>query len=72
MNASSSWPLAGHRAVCCLLGHLGVNSDPVYRAPITAWFRLHLMCDETARSLFAGLSCALCTDPNWQVKKKGF
>jgi len=61
-----------NRKASGFLGHLGVNSDPVYRAPITAWFRLHLMCDETARSLFAGLSCALCIDPTWQVKKMGF
>ncbi|MFT3926653.1 MAG: hypothetical protein QM778_29180 [Myxococcales bacterium] len=43
-----------------------------YRGPATAWFRLHLMNDQTARSTFYGSSCGLCSDPKWTVKKKNF
>jgi hypothetical protein len=43
----------------------------VLREPITAWFRLHLMGDESARSSFYGPSCKYCTDANWQVQRKG-
>ena len=43
-----------------------------YRGPATAWFRLHLMGDESARSLFYGASCGLCSDSTWDVQKKDF
>lgn len=36
-----------------------------YRGPITAWFRLHLMGDQSAVSLFYGEGCDLCTDTHW-------
>jgi hypothetical protein len=39
-------------------------------APSTAWFRLHLMCDESARPLFYGASCTLCSDAKWTVQRK--
>jgi hypothetical protein len=42
-----------------------------YRGPATAWFRLHLMGDESARDMFYGSSCELCTDPSWTVQRKG-
>jgi len=42
-----------------------------YRGPATAWLRLHLMGDETARSLFYGPSCGLCSDAMWTVDTKG-
>ena len=42
-----------------------------YRGPATAWFRLHLMGDESARSLFYGASCGLCADTTWSVQRKG-
>jgi hypothetical protein len=41
-----------------------------YRGPATAWLRLKLMGDETARPMFYGPSCTLCTDPNWTVTTK--
>jgi hypothetical protein len=41
-----------------------------YRGPATAWFRLHLMDDESARALFYGESCGLCTDAGWEVQSK--
>jgi Chlorophyllase enzyme len=41
-----------------------------YRGPSTAWFRLHLMGDESARSLFYGASCGLCGDSSWTVQRK--
>jgi predicted dienelactone hydrolase len=42
-----------------------------YRGPATAWFRLHLMGDESARALFYGESCGLCSDSSWSVERKG-
>jgi hypothetical protein len=49
-----------------------LGGNPGYLAPTTAWFRLHLMCDDTARPLFYGTSCTLCTDAmNWTVQRKG-
>jgi hypothetical protein len=57
-----------------LLGadHIGsaIGDITGYRGPATAWFRLHLMGDETARSLFYGASCGLCTDAAWTVQRK--
>jgi len=48
-----------------------IGSIGDYRGPATAWFRLHLMGDESARRLFYGASCDLCTSSNWQVQRKG-
>ena len=42
-----------------------------YRGPSTAWFRLHLMNDDSARDMFYGASCGLCEDATWLVMKKG-
>jgi predicted dienelactone hydrolase len=42
-----------------------------YRGPATAWFRLHLMGDESARGSFYGDSCSLCNDSSWAVQRKG-
>jgi hypothetical protein len=41
-----------------------------FRGPTTAWFRLHLMGDENARSLFYGAGCGLCTNAAWTVQRK--
>ncbi len=41
-----------------------------YRGPATAWMRLQLMGDETARAMFYGSSCTLCADPSWTVTSK--
>ena len=43
---------------------------PKYRGPMLAWFRLHLVGDETYRSMFYGPSCGLCADSRWIVKRK--
>jgi hypothetical protein len=48
---------------------IGTISD--YRGPATAWFRLHLMNDESARDLFYGAGCELCSNPAWVVQRKG-
>jgi hypothetical protein len=49
-----------------------LGGNPGYLAPTTAWFRLHLMCDDSARPMFYGQSCTLCTDTaNWTVQRKG-
>jgi hypothetical protein len=42
-----------------------------YRGPMTAWFRLHLMGDENARSLFYGANCGLCTSTAWTEQRRG-
>lgn len=36
-----------------------------FRGPATAWFRWHLMGDTTARSVFVGANCGLCTSNQW-------
>ncbi len=41
-----------------------------YRGPMTAWFRLHLMNDQSAKPLFYGASCGLCSDAQWTVERK--
>lgn len=48
-----------------------VGDGGAYRGPSTAWFRYHLMKDETARSTFYGRSCGLCTSTLWSVQRKG-
>jgi hypothetical protein len=48
-----------------------IGSIGGYRGPATAWFRLHLMGDESARSLFYGDACGLCSDSTWDVQRKG-
>jgi hypothetical protein len=37
----------------------------MFKAPLTAWFRWHLLGDTTARGMFVGESCGLCNDPVW-------
>jgi hypothetical protein len=48
----------------------GTNDITDYRRPATAWFRLHLMGDESGRGLFYGPDCELCTDSGWIVQQK--
>jgi hypothetical protein len=43
---------------------------PLYRRPLTAWFRYHLMLDINARSLFYGANCQLCVTTTWVVQRK--
>lgn len=44
---------------------------PLYRRPLTAWFRYHLMLDANARTVFYGTNCQLCAVPTaWVVQKK--
>jgi predicted dienelactone hydrolase len=47
----------------------GTQTD--WLAPSTAWFRLWLMCDESARPMFYGPTCTVCTDSKWTVQRKG-
>lgn len=42
-----------------------------YRGPSTAWLRYHLMEDQNAESTFYGSNCSLCSDRNWDVRRKG-
>jgi len=53
--------------------HLGsaLGNISGYRGPATAWFRYHLMNDSSARAMFYGDDCTLCTDPQWTVQTKG-
>jgi hypothetical protein len=48
-----------------------IGSINGYRAPATAWFRYHLMCDELARPVFYD-RCLLCSDPDWTVLTKNW
>lgn len=48
-----------------------VGDGGAYRGPSTAWFRYHLMKDDTARSTFSGRFCGLCTSTLWSVQRKG-
>ncbi len=48
----------------------GGDAGPDIRFYATAWLRLHLMGDESARGLFYGMECGLCKDPKWQVERK--
>jgi len=52
--------------------HVTVSLDGLatYREVMLAWYRLHLMGDETFRSKFYGAGCGLCTDTAWQVQRK--
>ena len=43
---------------------------PLYRRPVTAWLRYHLMLDNSARGWFYGASCVLCTNAFWRVQQK--
>ena len=49
----------------------GTGNISGFRGPATAWFRYHLMGDQSARSLFYGASCGLCTNSGWTVQRKG-
>jgi hypothetical protein len=46
------------------------GSQTDWLAPATAWFRLFLMCDQSARPMFYGTDCTLCTDTKWTVQTK--
>jgi hypothetical protein len=49
-----------------------LGGNPGYLAPTTAWFRLHLMCDDSAKPMFYGPTCTVCADTtNWTVQRKG-
>ncbi len=53
-------------------GHfVPVGDGGEFRGPTTAWFRFQLMNDQNAASVFLGKNCELCTDSNWEVRKKG-
>lgn len=64
-NTPTFW---GHRLGS---GHNDPLFDaPLYRRPLTAWFRYHLMLDTNAGALFYGANCQLCTHTSWVVQKK--
>jgi predicted dienelactone hydrolase len=46
------------------------GSQTDWLAPSTAWFRLQLMCDQSARPMFYGPDCTLCADSKWTVQRK--
>jgi hypothetical protein len=47
----------------------GRNPAPILEG-VTGWFRIHLFADDTARALFYGASCELCSDPLWKITQK--
>jgi len=53
--------------------HVSVGTDGLisYRSEILAWFRIHLMDDDTFRPMFYGANCELCGDSTWMVKRDG-
>jgi hypothetical protein len=53
--------------------HVSVGTDGLisFRSIILAWFRIHLMGDNTFRPMFYGPSCDLCGDTTWMVQRKG-
>jgi hypothetical protein len=66
-NVPTFWgTLAGADHVTFALG-----GEAGYLAPSTAWLRLFLMCDDSARAMFYGASCTLCADSKWAVQRKG-
>jgi len=49
---------------------LGLGSPAVIshlNEAMLAWFRWHLMADETQRDMFLGAQCGLCQDSSWTV-----
>jgi hypothetical protein len=50
---------------------LGRGGQPsVVESTVTAWMRVHLMGDDSLRSMFYGPSCELCTDSGWVIQQK--
>lgn len=47
----------------------GLDPTPILEA-VTGWFRTHLAADETARALFYGAECRLCSDPAWRIERR--
>ena len=55
------------------VGHGGTFLQPnggVYAEVALAWLNWHLKDDQTARAMFSGESCGLCTRPHWKVYRK--
>ena len=50
---------------------VSLNGLTTYKNAMLAWYRLHLMGDESFRKTFYGPSCVLCADSAWQVQRKG-
>jgi predicted dienelactone hydrolase len=50
---------------------VSLNGLTTYKNAMLAWYRLHLMGDESFRKMFYGPSCTLCVDSAWQVQRKG-
>jgi hypothetical protein len=69
-GAVASQIFAGAKQPIVQATYLGVHEDAMSAAmlrPTLAWFRLYLMGDEGARSLFyPSGSCGLCAEPAWK------
>jgi len=48
----------------------GLDPSPILKA-VTAWFKVQLTDDQSARDLFYG-TCGLCSDATWKVQRKNF
>ena len=59
----------GERRTASHFEPVGNGGD--FRGPSTAWFRYHLMDDQSAESVFYGSNCGLCNDFGWEVRRKG-
>jgi pimeloyl-ACP methyl ester carboxylesterase len=47
----------------------GLDPSKIWDA-VVGWFKIHLVKDEAARSMFYGPACKLCNDPRWQLQRK--
>jgi hypothetical protein len=55
------------------VGHGGTFLKPnggVYAKVALAWLNWQLKGDQTARAMFSGAKCGLCTEPYWTVRQK--
>jgi hypothetical protein len=48
---------------------IGSIKDPAM-VGVTGWMRAHLMNDATARAMFYGPSCKVCSDSKWKIQRK--
>jgi hypothetical protein len=53
--------------------HISVGTDGLisFRSEILAWFRIHLMGDDTFRPMFYGPDFELSGDTTWMIQRKG-
>jgi hypothetical protein len=53
-----------------IFGGFGGGGMHPYYVVTTAWFRVHLMGDQSLRPMFYGADCGLCQDSQWVIMQK--